>query len=270
MLLKRLQVILILIPGFVFLAALGDWYFSIFIAISLGIAAWEFNQIFQKGKYLPWKLALICGASLFSLRSYLGLMGSELLFVLIILVSMVYFIIQYERGNKNAASDFCVTLAGIFYIGGLGSYLISLRNMTDGLWWLLLAIPAAWFSDMGGYLMGRRFGKHKMAPILSPKKTWEGYAGGVLLSIICSALLAQLWHLRAPAITWDQGLIMGLVISVISPLGDLGESMFKRQFGVKDSSNLLPGHGGVLDRIDTWLWSSAIGYYLINLLFLNL
>ena len=270
MLLQRLQVILILIPGFVFLAALGDWYFAVFIAISLGIAAWEFNQIFKKGKYSPWKLALICGASLFSLRSYMGLLGSELLFVLILLASMTFFVIQYEQGNKNAAVDFCVTLAGIFYIGGLGGYLISLRNMPDGLWWLLLAIPAAWFTDMGGYLVGRRFGKHKMSPKLSPKKTWEGYVGGILLGIVGTALLAQLWHLRAPSILWFQGLIMGLVISVITPLGDLGESMFKRQFGVKDSSNLLPGHGGVLDRIDTWLWSSAIGYYLVTFLFLNI
>ena len=270
MLLKRLQVILILVPGFVILAALGDWYFSIFIAISLGIAAWEYSRIFEKGNYLPWKLALICGASLFSLRSYMGWMGSEALFVVIILVCMTYFVVHFERGNKNAASDFGVTLAGIFYIGGLGGYLISLRNLPDGLWWLLLAVPASWFTDMGGYLVGRRFGKHKMSPVLSPKKTWEGYAGGVLLGVLGTALLAQLWHLRAPSILWTQGLILGLVISVITPLGDLGESMFKRQFGVKDSSNLLPGHGGVLDRIDTWLWSSAIGYYLIKLLFLNL
>ncbi|RPJ37909.1 MAG: CDP-archaeol synthase, partial [Chloroflexi bacterium] len=97
----------------------------------------------------------------------------------------------------------------------------------------------------------------------SPNKSWEGYVGGVIGGALFALLMASIWQLRAPAVTPMKGLILGFVICAIVPLGDLGESMLKRCFGVKDSSNLLPGHGGVLDRIDTWLWAAPIGYYLI-------
>jgi phosphatidate cytidylyltransferase len=102
-----------------------------------------------------------------------------------------------------------------------------------------------------------------MSPRSSPKKSWEGYIGGVIGGTLFAVLLASLWHLRAPAVTPLKGLILGLVITSISPLGDLGESMLKRGFGVKDTSRLLPGHGGIMDRIDSWLWAATIGYYLI-------
>ncbi len=84
-----------------------------------------------------------------------------------------------------------------------------------------------------------------------------------MFATLGTALLAALWHMRAPMITAEDGLLIGLIISVISPLGDLGESMLKRSFGVKDASHLLPGHGGVMDRVDSWLYAAPIGYYLI-------
>jgi len=103
-----------------------------------------------------------------------------------------------------------------------------------------------------------------MSPRVSPKKSWEGYFGGILFGIVFAALFASLWHLRVPVITPFKGAIIGLVMAVVTPLGDLGESMIKRQFGFKDSSNLLPGHGGVMDRIDSWIWAAVIGYYLVG------
>jgi phosphatidate cytidylyltransferase len=102
-----------------------------------------------------------------------------------------------------------------------------------------------------------------MAPRLSPKKTWEGFAGGVLTSTLSGALIGALWGLVTPALTPGRGAFLGLALGVLTPLGDLGESMIKRQFGEKDSSHLLPGHGGVFDRIDSWLWAAVIGYYMI-------
>jgi phosphatidate cytidylyltransferase len=105
-----------------------------------------------------------------------------------------------------------------------------------------------------------------LSPRLSPKKTWEGYFGGILVAVILTPLLVVLLRLVAgpdSAITPLRGIWVGLVMGIIPTLGDLGESMIKRQRGVKDSGNLLPGHGGAFDRIDSWLWAVVIGYYMI-------
>jgi phosphatidate cytidylyltransferase len=151
------------------------------------------------------------------------------------------------------------------YLGWIGGYLISLRNLPDGKWWLLTVLVAVWLADTAAYLIGSRFGKHKLSPRLSPKKSWEGYLAGILFSLVGTPLFTLLWPASANITPLD-GLWIALPISLLTTLGDLGESMIKRQFGVKDSSKLLPGHGGAFDRIDSWLWAAVIGYYIITLL----
>jgi phosphatidate cytidylyltransferase len=134
---------------------------------------------------------------------------------------------------------------------------------------VLIVLPSVWLADIGAYLVGSRIGKHSLSPRLSPKKTWEGYWAGVVISTLGTAGLVILWHsLGGPDVAWWQGAALGAAFSILSTLGDLGESMFKRQAGVKDASNFFPGHGGVFDRIDSWLWGGALGYFLI-LWFLN-
>jgi len=133
----------------------------------------------------------------------------------------------------------------------------------------LIALPAINISDAGAYFIGSRFGKHKISQRASPNKSWEGYLGGIVAGTLGSMAIAALWQLRAPAITAQMGFILGLAISVLAPLGDLAESMLKRTFHVKDSSNLLPGHGGIMDRFDSWLWAAPIGYYIIVTVFLQ-
>jgi phosphatidate cytidylyltransferase len=187
---------------------------------------------------------------------------------------MAWHLVAYERGRDEAATDFAITLGGIFYLGWLGSYLISLRSLPDGLWWFLLALPAVWLADSAAYMIGKPFGKHKMTPRLSPNKSWEGYFAGIIFGTALTALLAWAWQSLGPALAQPgiapgpqvnplNGAILGFVMSVLTTLGDLGESMIKRQVGVKDSGNILPGHGGAFDRIDSWLWAGVIAYYLI-------
>jgi phosphatidate cytidylyltransferase len=135
--------------------------------------------------------------------------------------------------------------------------------LPNGQWWLLLSISIISFSDSGAYFIGSRFGKHKMSPRVSPKKSWEGYFGGILAGLLGGALVGLLFHQFNSSINLINGIVLGATLSVITPLGDLGESMIKRQFNLKDSSNLLPGHGGAMDRIDTWVWAVCISYYLI-------
>jgi phosphatidate cytidylyltransferase len=148
----------------------------------------------------------------------------------------------------------------------LGAYLISLRNLPEGLWWVLTVLPGVWLADGGAYLIGSRYGRRMLSPRLSPNKTWEGYLGGIVTATLLTPLLALAWSLwTGPQtnVTPVHAALLGLLLAVLTPLGDLGESMIKRQVGAKDSSHILPGHGGIFDRIDTWLWAGVIGYYVI-------
>jgi phosphatidate cytidylyltransferase len=266
MLVKRLQVILLLIPVAALFIALGGWPFALLIVTMLGIAAFEYSRIFTNGQFNPARILIIAGVILLVIqRQVSGFLGSDLLLALLVLVAMALFVFRYERGHNTSAVDFGISLAGILYLGWLGGYFISLRNLPDGEWWMVVILPAVWLADAGAFVIGRRWGRHPFSPRVSPKKTWEGYVGGIVIAAAGTSLLAALWNLRAPTITPLHGLIIGLVISIITPLGDLGESMLKRPFGVKDSGKLLPGHGGVLDRIDSWLWACTIGFYLVQL-----
>jgi phosphatidate cytidylyltransferase len=233
----------------------------------MGIAAWEYWRMFYRGGYRPSVFLIVAGAMILCLARFLwDINVSALVLTLAILVIMAVQVFIFANGDTTGAVDFNINIGGVIYLGWIGSYLISLRNMPDGFWWFLLVLPITWISDGGAYLVGRRLGRHKMAPNVSPNKSWEGYVAGIITGIIGATLLAALWHLRAPIITPLKGLILGAVISIVSPLGDLGESMLKRGFGIKDSSNLIPGHGGILDRVDSWLWAAPLGFYMITLM----
>jgi phosphatidate cytidylyltransferase len=137
----------------------------------------------------------------------------------------------------------------------------------------MLVLPIVWAGDTGAYSIGAAYGKHKMTPRLSPKKSWEGYFAGVFTSVIVGAFFAYAFSSLGPKplmglINPWQGSLLGLVIGAVVPLGDLGESMLKRQSGLKDSSNIFPGHGGFLDRIDSWIWGAVIGYFAVQLFIL--
>jgi phosphatidate cytidylyltransferase len=268
MLSKRILVLIFLIPACVGFIALGGWYFAVFMAIFLAIAAWEWGKIFQQGDNHPSVIVMILGVvSLVLSRMFtIPHLVEGILAANIFLATLIH-LIQYEKGRNQAATDFTITICGIVYLGWLGGHFIMLRDLPNGLWWMLLAIPAIWIADAGAYLIGRKWGKHKLSSRASPNKSWEGYIAGIISATLLTPLIAYLWSLRVPDISMFQGLIIGLVVSILAPLGDLGESMIKRQFHLKDSSHLLPGHGGILDRFDSWLWAVPIAYYSILLLF---
>ncbi len=265
MLIKRLiTASIITIIGVIFIFV-GSWPFVFFISILLAIASWEYWNMYQKGGYAPNAAVIFSSVvSLAILRYLFGFENSDIILTFAVLTAMAFHTISYELGHLNTSIDFGITLGGILYIGWLGSYLISLRFLPDGIWWILLSIPTVGIADGGAYLIGTRLGKNKIAPRLSPKKTWEGYLGGVIFGIIGGAILGMIFHNSAPQITLLDGLILGATLGFLTPLGDLGESMLKRQFNIKDSSNLLPGHGGMMDRIDSWLWAACISYYMIT------
>ena len=148
---------------------------------------------------------------------------------------------------------------------------MPLRNLGDGEWWILVVLPAVWLADSGAYFIGSKFGRSKMTPRLSPNKSWEGYFGGITFAVIGTPLLVQ-WYYQLGLnpdgeITIVRAAVIGILMGIVPTLGDLGESMIKRQMGKKDSGTLLPGHGGIFDRIDSWLWAAPFGYFAILWLF---
>lgn len=267
MLVKRLWVTIILLPVGMAAILAGGWYLTALVAFFMCMAAWEYASMFHTGGLQPATVLVMAGTLLLLIgRNLTGFSSAAWMISLIILVAMTYHLVAYERGRDQAGTDFAVTLAGIFYIGWFGAYFISLRNLPEGKWWILVVLPAVWLADTGAYFIGKRFGRHLLSPRLSPKKTWEGYFGGIVVGVLLTALFAAIWRVGAgptSAITAGRGALIGLVMGIFPTLGDLGESMIKRQMGMKDSGNLLPGHGGAFDRIDSWLWAGVLGYYMI-------
>jgi len=272
MLKQRLLVTAVLLPvGLITIAYGGPYYYAL-VSLILGLAAWEYAKLFQVGGYHPSGVFVVIGTlALTANRYFYGLqgdpfMGDSWTLGLLILIGMIIHLIDYERGGQGSGTDFAITISGIFYVGFLGSYLIPLRALPDGVWWVLTVLPAVWLADSGAYFIGRQFGRHKLSPRLSPKKTWEGYIGGLVVGPLLTIAFVYLWQQIAGepiAVTVPRALVIGLIMAIVPTLGDLGESMIKRQVGVKDSSSLLPGHGGAFDRIDSWLWAGILGYYVI-------
>lgn len=154
--------------------------------------------------------------------------------------------------------DWALALAGVLYIGLLGEHFIGLRSLDDGRAWVLLAMFTAFATDTGAYASGRLLGRHKLAPRLSPSKTVEGSTGGLLAGALAAWGLNRLLGLDRPDTAM---LALGGAAAVAGQLGDLAESLIKRSAGVKDMGSVLPGHGGVLDRLDSLLFVVPLVYY---------
>jgi len=257
------------LPAIIF----GGVFYYLLIAVVLAGSAWEYIRLYRAVRYEPNEIVTIGSVLGIATARFFFEEAAIPLFVLSILLAMGVHLVAYERGRDQAALDFAVTLAGIVYLGWLGSYLLDLRQFPQGGWWLMIVLPIVWGGDTGGYSIGVPYGKHKMAPRLSPNKSWEGYAAGLFTSVAVGAFFSyafsSLGHQPLGGlITAVQGGFLGLVIGALAPLGDLGESMFKRQGGLKDSSNFFPGHGGFFDRIDSWIWGAALGYFVIQFIIL--
>ncbi|MFT2689349.1 phosphatidate cytidylyltransferase [Clavibacter zhangzhiyongii] len=165
------------------------------------------------------------------------------------------------RGARRARAlvgDVGSSLFLLAYVGLLGSFAVLLTAGDGGEWWTLAFLILVICCDTGAYVAGLNFGKHPMAPTISPKKTWEGFAGAVVAAVVAGIPLSVFMIGEE----WWFGIVLGLVIVVTATLGDLAESLMKRDLGVKDISSWLPGHGGFLDRLDSVLPSAAVAYAL--------
>jgi phosphatidate cytidylyltransferase len=159
-----------------------------------------------------------------------------------------------ERATSNSA----LLVLGVFYVPLLLSTVVLLKTLPRGGMWIFALLSLTWFSDTGAYFVGRAFGKRPLYPRISPKKSQEGGLGG-LLGATAAITIAKLWYL--PELRWHDVFLIALPAGILGQLGDLVESMFKRSFGVKDSGRILPGHGGLLDRIDALLFTAPYVYF---------
>lgn len=275
MLYKRALFTVIALPIGIIFIVWGGWVYALFIGLILGRAGWEYANIFRNGGGRTDHWVLVAGVlAIFLSRFVYGFSADHWVFALICAATTAYYLLQFERGKDNAASDFAVTLSGIFYIGILGSYLLLLRqDPQNGQWWLLLTLFAVMLADTTAYLFGSRFGRTRLAPRLSPKKSVEGYVAGIVAAAAGTPLFMLLFRQFGlpddPSFSLANLTLLGLAIGILPTLGDLGISMIKREMKVKDAGNILYGHGGVLDRIDSWLWAFPIGYYFVFFVFLS-
>jgi phosphatidate cytidylyltransferase len=242
--------------------------FMVVAGALVAFAAFELaTAMRQAGRDVPRVPAVLATIAVVPLTYYLGGAGQWFGVLGAIAVVALWRLVEIlipasSAGRRGLVADLGAGTFILVYLAGLGSFAVALAAHPNGQYWTLAFLVVVVVCDIGAYASGLSFGKHPMAPTISPKKTWEGFAGAVAAALVAGVLFAVLL-LDQP---WWFGLIFGLVIVLTATMGDLAESLLKRDLGIKDISSWLPGHGGFLDRLDSIL-PSALAAYLLYLLF---
>jgi len=185
--------------------------------------------------------------------------------IIITFFIMLTFILQlFKKDYSKVLAEISITIFGSIYLGYLLSFLLKIKDLPNGNYYLISLLIITWANDIGAYLIGTKFGKNKIFPKISPKKTIEGSIGGIIFSIAGTFALKNWLNL-----TFSELISLGLIIAIIAQLGDLFESVLKRGSGIKDSGTLIPGHGGILDCLDSLIFTGPVFYYYIVLLNLH-
>lgn len=239
--------------------------FIVLAAAAAGAGAWELSSALRlKGWYVP-RVPAVVGSVLIMPAAFYG--GSEwqwLVSLAIVAALMVWRTIHllWERREAPAQAfrhtlrDFAASAFVVIYLPLMTSFTILLLRRPDGAAWVITFIVTVAMIDTFGYLVGRKFGRHKLAPGVSPKKTWEGLLASISAGVISSLIFTRLFW----GFDWWIGILLAGVLLLAAVFGDLAESLIKRDLGVKDMSSILPGHGGVMDRLDSVLPSALITY----------
>ncbi|MFC1501543.1 phosphatidate cytidylyltransferase [Elusimicrobiota bacterium] len=271
MLLPRLITAIIGIP----LILLSVFWGGIpFFVLMLGVVFLATREYFilVEAKYVSQPLmGVILGTLLFV---FLFLGGTEIgaltknqgtvAFLSLILIP-VFIVEILKKNHQQSLERIAITFLGIFFIPWTLGHLVLIRNLRpNGVEYVFFLFVVVWILDTGAYFIGKRFGRYKLASNISPKKTIEGGIGGVVTGVVASILFC-LFFLKDD-IGIGEAAILGLIISVVSQASDLAESLIKRDVGVKDSADLLPGHGGMLDRFDSYFFAAPVLYYYLILI----
>lgn len=246
---------LILLALIIICALIGEVAFFVLICLVVLIALFElYDALLQTGHRPNMVFGLVCGFALL----LVAFLERPALIAVVLAATMYGAFILALRSTRgvSAASDVAWTLLGVAWITGGGAAAASMLRLEDGILLLVAYILITALDDIGAYFSGTRFGKHKMAPSISPAKSWEGWAGGFAASLAGGLFFAFLLESLDPL----DGLAIGAISGLLAPVGDLVESLAKREIGIKDSGRLLPGHGGLLDRLDAILFCAPAVY----------
>lgn len=263
MLLYRVLSAIVGIP--VILAAFwyGGWPLLLAISAVTVAGILELQRFWQKLNIKSWLPGMILGSILFLVPAYLDSdRFTGLIFTFIFIINLIFLVCKFP---EYGFTDIAATFGGAVYVGWLLSHLIFVQKLPEGFHFVVLLLVATWSTDTAAYFVGMNLGRRKLAPVLSPKKTVEGAAGGVAGSILAALLVGLL----APRMAVYHYVILGLLVGIIGQVGDLFESALKRMAGIKDSGAIIPGHGGVLDRFDSLLFTGPAVYYYVRMFIIS-
>jgi phosphatidate cytidylyltransferase len=274
---KRALSALVLIPIVIALVWFGGWVAFAGALVTLLLAMWELRAMFaHKGWRPPLALSAAVGVvfllaavlwhtgvGVATLAMLVGLSISAL-----VVVSFGWLLLAH-RAVESSVRDWALTVASAFYIGWPLAFFLLLRGNVPGghsagFGWLLALFFMVWATDTFALLAGHYFGRHKLAPHVSPAKTWEGFIGGLLFTVIAALvflLLVPAVFSIAVHVAWYHAVAIGVLVGIVGPIGDLAESLLKRATGVKDSGSIVPGHGGILDRMDSLLFAVLVVFF---------
>lgn len=277
-LLQRVLSAAVLLPIIALLVWLGEPLVSIAVMAIAVVALHELFTLFRGGGYTPRRSAGYLSVMLFvvaaAVRTSVPLDWTGFALVTAILASLS---VELPRRNRQQSLvHWALTLSGATYIGWTLAHFVLLRaipgppllaraplsflQLEPGAAWIVCVMTITFVNDTGAYFTGRALGRHRMAPYISPKKSWEGALGGLITATASGVALVTLLGLPITAL---MGGLLGAVGSITGQAGDLAESLIKRQVDIKDSGNIIPGHGGILDRIDSLLFTAPVLYYMI-------
>ncbi len=270
MLKTRVISAVVLLPIVLVILYLGGWPYEALVGLATVLAGYEYVQMLARRGYelhtwlvmaliIAWEIGELWPAG-----------DPWVPMVLFMVVGAFPALVRSQRDGEGSlpVEHWALMLAGSSYLGLGGRALIHLRRAPDGLWWTFLTCLIVWVGDSAAYFVGRRWGRHKIAPRISPGKSWEGYLAQVLAGTLLGgglgALGASLVHV--PSLALAPGLGLGFLVSLLCPGGDFLVSMIKREVGVKDTGALIPGHGGMFDRLDSLLWAGVLASLLVGLI----
>ncbi len=246
--------------GVVFISAIlwgRELGLALVISLVAAIAVSEYYAIARREKRTPNEVfGILATAGMPISAAYFGQLGLLAVVTGLIVASLVWHVVF----RQVHSSDTAVTVFGAMYVGFMLSHFILIRSLDSGSLIALATIASVWVNDVFAYLVGSTIGRHKMAPNISPKKSWEGFVAGTACTIL---VWVASYYLIDTELTLGWFALIGVAVSIAGVTGDLAESRLKREAGIKDSGTILPGHGGFLDRFDSLIMVSVVAYYML-------